>query len=147
MRQSILILVSTVCGVLIGIALCAHLRHSNRFQGRTQEEPVYVVADRHNHGGRCGAPYYGMGDGDGVYDPRCFELQEKLSDAAWRGDVDGIRRLLRFGASADSHSGNSLPPLYTPTKIVFAVISTSGKKVTPKIVESDTNGDGKEFVS
>jgi len=113
MRQAIVILVSAVCGGLIGALLWPHGQHPYRTEGRNHERPVSVVVDSDNHGCRCGAGYYGLGNGDGVYDPRCFKLQEELSTAARAGDVDRIRELLRLGANADSYSGDSFPPLYT----------------------------------
>ena len=60
----------------------------------------------------CSAPYYGMGNGDGVLDRRCFRLQSRLSVAAIRGDVAKIRNLLRRGANASSYAGDYLPPLF-----------------------------------
>ena len=57
----------------------------------------------------CKSPYYGMGNGDGVYDRRCFLLQSQLSKAAWAGDVERIK-LLRNGANADSYAGEYIPP-------------------------------------
>src|SRR5258706_9676871 len=60
----------------------------------------------------CPAPYYGMGNGDGVLDRHCFELQTQLSLAAFRGQTTKIKRLLRRGANADSYAGDRLPPLY-----------------------------------
>jgi hypothetical protein len=53
-----------------------------------------------------------MGDGDGVYDPHCFELQNKLADAARVGDVATMSELLRNGASADARAGESYGPLH-----------------------------------
>ena len=64
------------------------------------------------HKTRCSAPYYGMGNGDGVLDRDCFELQAQLSRAAFRGQTTKIKSLLRRGANADSYAGNWLPPLY-----------------------------------
>ena len=61
----------------------------------------------------CTAPYYGMGNGDGVLDRRCFHLQSQLSKAAYDGDVKGIKRLLRQGANADSYAGDRFPPLFS----------------------------------
>jgi ankyrin repeat protein len=60
----------------------------------------------------CPAPYYGLGNGDGVLDRRCFELQTQLSLAAFRGQTTKIKSLLHRGANADSYAGDRLPPLY-----------------------------------
>ena len=113
MKQAIVVLISAACGGLIGALVWSHVQRPSPAEGRNHERPVSVVADSDNNGCRCGAAYYGMGNGDGVYDPRCFKLQEELSTAARLGDVDRIRELLSLGANADSYSGDSLPPLYT----------------------------------
>jgi ankyrin repeat protein len=60
----------------------------------------------------CPAPYYGMGNGDGVLDWRCFELQKQLSLAAFRGQTTKITNLLRRGANVNSYAGDYLPPLF-----------------------------------
>jgi len=60
----------------------------------------------------CKASYYGMGNGDGVLNRRCFKLQSRLSKAAYDGDVEKVRSLLRQGANADSSAGDYYPPLY-----------------------------------
>jgi len=60
----------------------------------------------------CPAPYYGMGNGDGVLDRRCFQLQSQLSVAAYAGNVTKIRKLLRRGANANPYAGDRLPPLF-----------------------------------
>ena|SRR6266404_2674487 len=60
----------------------------------------------------CPAPYYGMGNGDGVLDWPCFELQKRLSLAAFRGQTTKIKQLLRRGANVNSYAGDYLPPLF-----------------------------------
>jgi ankyrin repeat protein len=72
---------------------------------------VGLIPQRHQSE-KCEAVYYGMGQGDGVLDRRCFRLQSQLSKAAYVGDVRKIKRLLRTGANADSYAGDWLPPLY-----------------------------------
>lgn len=76
------------------------------------EPPIVFQPSEQNKGQQCRAAYYGSGDGDGVYDPFCFDLQGKLSDAAGAGDVSSIKELLREGVNADSYSGNHFPPLF-----------------------------------
>jgi ankyrin repeat protein len=71
-------------------------------------QPTQII----QHKVTCPAPYYGMGNGDGVLDRRCFNLQSQLSLAAFRGQVTKIKQLLRRGANADSYAGDRLPPLY-----------------------------------
>jgi uncharacterized protein len=75
------------------------------------EPPIAFQPGEQNKGQQCRAVYYGLGNGDGVYDPFCFDFQGKLSDAAAAGDVSRIKELLREGANADSYSGNHFPPL------------------------------------
>jgi ankyrin repeat protein len=60
----------------------------------------------------CPAPYYGMGNGDGALDWRCFDLQKQLSLAALRGQTTKIKQLLRRGANVNSYSGDYLPSLF-----------------------------------
>ena len=60
----------------------------------------------------CPAPYYGLGNGDGVLDSRCFELQKQLSQAAFSGQTTKIKQLLRRGANVNSYAGDYLPPLF-----------------------------------
>ena len=50
----------------------------------------------------CLPIYYGMGDGDGVLDPPCHELQEQLTAAAGNGRVQKIKELLEAGANANA---------------------------------------------
>jgi hypothetical protein len=61
----------------------------------------------------CRAVYYGFGNGDGVYDPVCFDLQAKLSEAADQGDIERIKELLRAGANANAKAGSYISPLQT----------------------------------
>lgn len=81
------------------------------FEVMPQEQPIVFQPSKQNKE-QCRAPYYGLGNGDGVYNPRCFDLQMKLSEAASQGDVKTIRELLRDGATASSQAGDSYPPLY-----------------------------------
>lgn len=77
--------------------------------------PEHFIASQPSEQNRelqCRAVYYGLGNGDGVYDPFCFGLQGKLSDAVGASDVSRIRELLREGANADSYSGDHFPPLF-----------------------------------
>lgn len=59
----------------------------------------------------CRPVYYGMGDGDGVLDPQCYDLQRKLIDAAIAGEVERMKELLRAGANARATAGDSISPL------------------------------------
>ena len=56
----------------------------------------------------CRPVYYGVGNGDGVLDPQCQELQKQLMVAAMNGQVERIKELLgtgaNAGATADSNS-------------------------------------------
>jgi ankyrin repeat protein len=60
----------------------------------------------------CSAHYYGYGNGDGVLDWRCFDLQKQLSLAAFRGQTTKIKQLLGRGANVNASAGQYLPPLY-----------------------------------
>lgn len=55
----------------------------------------------------CQPVYYGMGDGDGVLDPQCQELQEQLWVAAKDGQIEKIKELLGAGANAGATAGSS----------------------------------------
>jgi ankyrin repeat protein len=72
--------------------------------GSTPQAPQNKIA--------CPAPYYGMGNGDGVLDGHCFELQKQLSLAAFRGQTTKIKNILRRGANVNSNAGDYLPPLF-----------------------------------
>ena len=75
------------------------------------EPPIVFQADEQNKGERCDATYYGMGEGDGVYNPRCFDLQKRLTEAADEGNVAEVKRLLRSGANANASAGDFIYPL------------------------------------
>lgn len=75
------------------------------------EPPIVFQANEQNKGERCKAVYYGMGEGDGVYNPLCFELQKRLTHAAGDGNAEEVKRLLRSGANANSSAGDWVYPL------------------------------------
>ncbi len=92
------------------------LPNSDQSKTFAAKPPVAFVPDSENKGLPCRAVYYGQGDGDGVYDPHCFDIQAKLSLAANVGDVEQMTALLRAGANADSSAGDSYPPLYSAAR-------------------------------
>ena len=59
----------------------------------------------------CQPIYYGRGNGDGVLDPQCFDLQEKLASAASEGQNDKVKELLRDGANINGAAGDSFRAL------------------------------------
>lgn len=75
------------------------------------EPPIAFQPTEQNKGKQCQPIYYGLGAGDGFYDPYCFDLQEKLSQAAWAGNIEKLKDLLRSGANANSEAGSSIYPL------------------------------------
>jgi ankyrin repeat protein len=85
---------------------------SSKSKAVPPEPRIAFQPSEQNRGQQCRAVYYGLGNGDGVYDPFCFDLQGKLSDASGAGDVSQMKELLRNGANADSYSGNHFPPLF-----------------------------------
>jgi ankyrin repeat protein len=88
------------------------ITRSSKSKVISSEPPIAFQPSERNKGQQCRALYYGMGNGDGIYNPYCYDLQGQLSDAAGAGDVSRIKELLRQGAYADSYSGDHLPPLY-----------------------------------
>jgi hypothetical protein len=74
------------------------------------ESPI-VFQPNGNRKQPCRPVYYGMGDGDGVLDPPCHELQRQLIDAASAGQIAKIEELLRNGANATATAGDSISPL------------------------------------
>ncbi len=91
-------------GFGVGMRLASSLRRDS-----TPRLTVDFVPDDSIRSCRCDAPYYGMGDGDGVLDPVCADLQLRLTSAAAEGDLSEMTRLLRIGASPNSHAGSQLP--------------------------------------
>lgn len=75
------------------------------------KRPVAFVPSAENGGKQCQPIYYGLGDGDGFRDDRCFDLQVRLSEAAYSGDVTTVRSLLADGANANSQAGDHFHPL------------------------------------
>lgn len=59
----------------------------------------------------CRPVYYGLGDGDGVLDKQCYELQTKLTTAVNDGQIETVKELLRTGANANAVAGDSIYPL------------------------------------
>src|SRR5947209_1360425 len=88
------------------------ITQSSKSKAIPPEPPIAFQPSEKNKGQQCRAVYYGLGNGDGIYDPFCFDLQGKLSDAAGTGDVSQIKELLREGANADAYSGDHFPPLF-----------------------------------
>jgi hypothetical protein len=83
MKQILLSVLVAVAAFLVGVI--GHellITQSSKSKVILPESPVIFQPDERNRGQQCRAPYYGMGAGDGVYDPFCFDLQAKLSDAA-----------------------------------------------------------------
>ncbi|MBP6003846.1 MAG: ankyrin repeat domain-containing protein [Pyrinomonadaceae bacterium] len=75
------------------------------------ERPVTFAPSAENGGKQCQPIYYGLGDGDGIRDVRCFDLQVRLSEAAYAGDITTVRSLLADGANANSQAGDHYHPL------------------------------------
>ncbi len=97
-----------------GIGLFAYslfVKRTTRLKMIPQEVPIAVDSNGLNNGGQCRAVYFGRGAGDGVYDTRCFVLQSELSLAAWAGDVESMKELLRSGANANASAGEYTYPL------------------------------------
>ncbi|MEP6903621.1 MAG: ankyrin repeat domain-containing protein, partial [Actinomycetota bacterium] len=72
------------------------------------EPPIVFQANAQNKGTRCMPVYYGMGDGDGIKDPFCSDLENQLGEAAATGNIEKMKTLLRNGANANAHTGISL---------------------------------------
>lgn len=97
-----------------GIGLFAYslfVKRTIRLRSIPLELRIAVESNGLNNGQQCRAVYFGHGAGDGVCDPRCFVLQQELSQAAWAGDVERMKELLRSGANADAYAGEYIYPL------------------------------------
>jgi ankyrin repeat protein len=75
------------------------------------ERPIAFNPNAENGGKQCQPIYYGLGDGDGVRNERCFDLQVRLSKAAFDGDITAVRSLLTDGANANAQAGDHYHPL------------------------------------
>jgi hypothetical protein len=107
MRRWVILSSATILTFCIGFAVYSLLaKRAVRFSVFPLEPSVAFQPDAQNQGKQCRAIYYGLGSGDGAYDPHCYDLQTKLSEAAWNGDIEKIKELLRAGANADSQAGD-----------------------------------------
>lgn len=70
--------------------------------------PIAFQPNEQNKGRQCQAVYYGLGNGDGIDDPYCYDLQKQLSKAAFEGNIEEMKILLRDGANANATVGDSL---------------------------------------
>jgi hypothetical protein len=108
MKRAITFFLAAVFCFLFGI-----LSHSFRDRKQTRirlfpkEQPIKNQSGRQ----QCRPIYYGLGSGDGAYDPFCFDLQQQLADAAFAADVEKLKELLRAGANAGGFAGDYLYPL------------------------------------
>ena len=112
MRRQLYFLLATILTFAIGLlAYSLFIKRTVRFRVFPSEPPIAFEPNKQNKGQRCRAVYYGRGAGDGVYDPRCFDIQKELSGAARAGDVERIKNLLRSGANANAYAGEYIYPL------------------------------------
>jgi hypothetical protein len=113
MKRVLFYLLIAVAAFLVGFTGYRLLvTQSSKSKAIPPEPPIAFRPSEKSKGQQCRAVYYGLGNGDGVYDPSCFDLQGKLSDGAAAGDVSRIKELLRDGANADSYSADHFPPLF-----------------------------------
>jgi len=97
--------------VIASVLAACHAASSREFRNFPVERPVTFMPNAENGGKQCQPIYYGLGDGDGVRDARCFDLQVRLADAAYAGDVTTVRSLLADGANANAKAGDHYHPL------------------------------------
>ncbi|HYX71536.1 MAG TPA: ankyrin repeat domain-containing protein [Nitrososphaera sp.] len=112
MRRQLYFLLAAILTFAIGLlAYSLFIKRTTRLRVFPPEPPIAFKPSEENKGQQCRAVYYGLGAGDGVYNPRCFDLQKELSGAAGAGEVGRIKELLRSGANANSYAGDYIYPL------------------------------------
>lgn len=92
----------------VGVAIyCLWTKQTSHFRYFPNEPKIAFQQTESNQKAPCLNVYYGMGDGDGVKDDYCSDLQQQLSRAASEGDVEKVKTLLRDGANAAGHTSIS----------------------------------------
>lgn len=97
-----------VVAITFSIGLGVGFGHRQRKHNRCLRGSTLVL----HRAQRCPSRYYGLGEGDGVFDEYCFSIEKALARAGGDGDIAGIRGLLLAGANPNSHAGDAFQPLH-----------------------------------
>lgn len=94
---------------------CFWTKPATQFKYFPFEPPIAFQSNEQNNGKQCRAIYYGQGNGDGVKDTFCYNLQVQLTQAALGNDIEKIKILLRNGANSGAKAGDYYYPLDAAT--------------------------------
>lgn len=95
--------------LLIGVVFAFDYLFSIRSPHPIAQNLIPLEITGENQGHRCEDRHW-----DGPSDNRlCYKLQEQLSEAVKKNDLDGIREALKQGANSNGSSYQSYKPLFT----------------------------------